>query len=362
MPAGLGVGCGYQVGYPNVTDSHLLIVLLPMSGMETTGPEPQTTAPARRGLLSGWPGIVLRLVATVLLMAYALRGITWGTFAALLANADWRWWIAGLATGIAVQIVAGVRWAALARPLGFPFSRRFFVWRFLEGSFFSLCLPSSIGGDVIKAYRVGDTTQRRLLAGCSVLADRLTGLSALGVLAGTALAANKYGLGLAGALGVALALLAGVLGVFWLGLQSIDRIMNLLPEAHRARAFLAQLLPYQQRPLLIMQAVGWSFVVQVGGAVVVALMARTLRVDLPLVVWFSVVPLVALLMVLPVSIGGFGMRENAMEILLGEHGVAKDQAIAVALLWGLGTILTGLVGGALFLLDRRAEPAPASDA
>jgi uncharacterized membrane protein YbhN (UPF0104 family) len=228
--------------------------------------------------------------------------------------------------------------------------------------FFSLCLPSSIGGDVIKAYRVGDTTSRRLLAGCSVLADRLTGLSALGVLAGTALAANKYGLGLAGALGVALALLAGVLGVFWLGLQSIDRIMNLLPEAHRARAFLAQLLPYQQRPLLIMQAVGWSFVVQVGGAVVVALMARTLRVDLPLVVWFSVVPLVALLMVLPVSIGGFGMRENAMEILLGEHGVAKDQAIAVALLWGLGTILTGLVGGALFLLDRRAEPAPASDA
>ncbi len=153
MPADLGVGCGYQVGYPNVTASHLLLVPLPMPGMETTGPEPQTTAPARRGLLSGWPGIVLRLVATVLLMAYALRGITWGTFAALLANADWRWWIAGLATGIAVQIVAGVRWAALARPLGFPFSRRFFVWRFLEGSFFSLCLPSSIGGDVIKAHR-----------------------------------------------------------------------------------------------------------------------------------------------------------------------------------------------------------------
>ena len=323
---------------------------------------PVTASPPSRRRLPPWLSLVLRVAATAGLMAYAVRDVKWSDLGGHLRSANWNWWLAGLAASVLVQMVAGVRWAALARPLGFQRPRRFFIWRFFEGMFFSLCLPSSIGGDVIKAYRVGDTTSRRLLAGCSVLADRLTGLSALGVLAGTALAANKYGLGLAGALGVALALLAGVLGVFWLGLQSIDRIMNLLPEAHRARAFLAQLLPYQQRPLLIMQAVGWSFVVQVGGAVVVALMARTLRVDLPLVVWFSVVPLVALLMVLPVSIGGFGMRENAMEILLGEHGVAKDQAIAVALLWGLGTILTGLVGGALFLLDRRAEPAPASDA
>jgi uncharacterized membrane protein YbhN (UPF0104 family) len=321
-----------------------------------------TVSPPSRSRLPPWLNLLLRVAATAGLMAYAVRDVKWSDLGGHLRTANWNWWLAGLAASVLVQMVAGVRWAALARPLGFQRPRRFFIWRFFEGMFFSLCLPSSIGGDVIKAYRVGDTTSRRLLAGCSVLADRLTGLSALGVLAGTALAANKYGLGLAGALGVALALLAGVLGVFWLGLQSIDRIMNLLPEAHRARAFLAQLLPYQQRPLLIMQAVGWSFVVQVGGAVVVALMARTLRVDLPLVVWFSVVPLVALLMVLPVSIGGFGMRENAMEILLGEHGVAKDQAIAVALLWGLGTILTGLVGGALFLLDRRAEPAPASDA
>jgi uncharacterized membrane protein YbhN (UPF0104 family) len=323
---------------------------------------PVTASPPSRRRLPPWLSLVLRVAATAGLMAYAVRDVKWSDLGGHLRSANWNWWLAGLAASVLVQVIAGVRWAALARPLGFQRPRRFFIWRFFEGMFFSLCLPSSIGGDVIKAYRVGDTTSRRLLAGCSVLADRLTGLSALGVLAGTALAANEYGLGLAGALAVALALLVGVLGAFWLGLQSIDQIMNLLPETHRARAFLAQLLPYQQRPLLIMQAVSWSFIVQMGGAVVVALMARTLHVDLPLVVWFSVVPLVALLMVRPVSIGGFGMRENAMEILLGKYGVAKDQAIAVALLWGLGTILTGLVGGVLFLLDRRAEPAAAPDA
>jgi uncharacterized membrane protein YbhN (UPF0104 family) len=354
MPAGLGVGCGYQVGYPNVTDSHLLIVLLPMSGMETTGPEPQTTAPARRGLLSGWPGIVLRLVATVLLMAYALRGITWGTFAALLANADWRWWIAGLATGIAVQIVAGVRWAALARPLGFPFSRRFFVWRFLEGSFFSLCLPSSIGGDVIKAYRVGDTTQRRLLAGCSVLADRLTGLAALGVLAVTALAGTKHALSLPATLAVGAALLALTLAVFMLGVASIDRLLAIIPAPHPAREFIARLLPYQQRPSLMAHAVGWSFIVQMGGAMAVGLMARSLGVVQPLATWFAVVPLVALAVVLPISINGVGVRENALAVLLAPHGVATESAVAVGLIWLASQIVTGLIGGGLFLIDRQA--------
>jgi len=318
---------------------------------------PASTAPATaRPWLPPWASLALRVAATVGMMAYALRGVQWSDLGSHLRHADWTWWLIGLTASVAVQMVAGVRWAALARPLGFDRPRRFFIWRFFEGLFFNLCLPGSIGGDVFKAYRVGDTTSRRLLAGCSVLADRLTGLSALGVLAGTALAAGKYQLGYAGAAAVAAVLLAGVLGAFWLGLQSIDRIMARLPEGHRARGFLAQLLPYQQRPLLITQAVAWSFIVQMGGAVVVALMARTLQVKLPLIVWFSVVPLVALLIVFPVSIGGCGVRENAMAVLLGGYGVPTDKALAVALLWTLATILTGLVGGVLFLLDRQAEP------
>jgi uncharacterized membrane protein YbhN (UPF0104 family) len=314
---------------------------------------PDITPPSsRRSAVPPWLSLVLRLVFTVALLAYALRGVDWSNFATLLLQADWWWWAAGMATALLVQAVAGVRWAALARPLGFDFPRRFFVWRFFEGMFFSLCLPSSIGGDVIKAYRVGDTTPRRLLAGCSVLADRLTGLSALAVLGGAALAARKYDLSLPVTLVVAAGLLAVALAVFLLAVSFLDRIVAWLPEGSRAGGFLSQLLPYQRQPSLIAKAVAWSFVVQAGGAVGVALSARALGVDQPLSLWFSVVPLVALVMVLPISIGGFGIRENAMTFLLSEEGVPSDRAVGVALLWGLSTIIIGLVGGVLFLLDR----------
>lgn len=320
----------------------------------------------RRPLLPPWVGAVGRIVITVALLAYALSGVKWhdhevdGQLKAgmwsVLTKADWWWWLGGMATAVLVQVVAGIRWAALARPLGFEFPRWLFVWRFFEGMFFSLCLPSSIGGDVVKAYRIGDTTPRRLLAGCSVLADRLTGLSALAVLGGAALAARKYDLSLPVTLAVAAGLVTLVLGVFLLAVSFLDAIIAVLPEGGPFRGFLSELLPYQQRPSLIAKAVGWSFLVQAGGALSVAVLARALGVEQPLSVWFSVVPLVALAAVLPISIGGFGIRENATAFLLAEQGVTVDRAVGVALLWGLSQLAIGLVGGVLFLLDRSRGP------
>ncbi|MFM9195836.1 MAG: lysylphosphatidylglycerol synthase domain-containing protein, partial [Planctomycetia bacterium] len=145
---------------------------------------------------------LLRVVATVALMAMVLSKIRWDTLLATMRNCDWRWWFAGLAVSVFVQCIAAIRWAALARPIGFPFPVGTFVWRFFEGLFFNLCLPSSIGGDLVKAYRLANSTASRLLAGCTVLADRLTGLAALAVLACTALLAKRWELGLPATLAV----------------------------------------------------------------------------------------------------------------------------------------------------------------
>lgn len=312
-----------------------------------------TTPPAGRSRLPGWLGIVLRVAATLGLIAFVLRGIDWRSLQALLAALDWRWFTAGLVTAVGIQVVAGIRWSALARPIGFQHSTAAFVWRFFEGVFFNLCLPSSIGGDVIKAYRLSETTRGRLLAGCTILADRLAGVSALGVLAVAALLAIKFALVPTATLALGIALLAIVIISFRLAVGSLDRLLDLLPHQHRLRQFLSQLLPYQQRPHLMTQAIGWSLIVQIGASVSVALLARGIGVSLNLGIWFSVVPLISLAMVLPVSINGVGVREGGMALLLAPWGIGKEQAVAIGLLWFFATIVTGLIGGGLFLLDRR---------
>jgi len=320
--------------------------------------DPTDARSSRR--LPGWVTLTLRLAATVALLAIVLRGIEWRKLLSILEQCDWRWWCAGLAVSFLVQGIAAIRWAALARPIGFPFPVTTFVWRFFEGQFFNLCLPSSIGGDVVKAYRLADSTPGRLLAGCTVLADRLTGLAALGVLAGTALLSKELSLGVSATLAVGASLLAAAITIFWLSVGSLDRVLAILPEHHAARQFIAQLLPYKMRPSLMTQAIGWSLLVQMGGSVAIALIARALGVVLPMAVWFAVVPLVTLAMTLPISMLGFGIREQGLEFLLAPYGVLPEQAVAIGLLWLAGSIMIGLIGAVLFMLDRKPSATPAA--
>ena len=102
--------------------------------------------------------------------------------------------MAALAIYLASQLASSWRWAELARPLGFHFSRLRYMQLYFEGMFFNLCLPSSIGGDVLKAYWLAPNTAGRVLAGCTVLADRAVGLVGLGVIGVTALSARAFAL------------------------------------------------------------------------------------------------------------------------------------------------------------------------
>lgn len=315
----------------------------------------------RRRVLPAWAGTALRVAVTLALMVVVLRGIDRKSFLAVIETVDWRWWAVGVALALCIQVIAGLRWASLARPVGFPFPAGLFVWRFFEGMFFSLCLPSSIGGDVIKAYRLADSTPRRLLAGCTVLADRLTGLAGLGVLAGAAAIAVQWSCGAWGTLLAGGGLLLAVMAVLWLVVGSLDLLLTVVPASHPARQFVSQLLPYQMRPSILAGAVVWSLVIQLGNAFTVSLIARGLGVNLPLSAWCVAVPLVMLAMVVPISINGVGVREGGMAMLLAPQGVPSEQAVAIALLWFLSTIISGLIGGLLFLLDREpvtAGPTP----
>jgi uncharacterized membrane protein YbhN (UPF0104 family) len=60
---------------------------------------------------------------------------------------------------------------------------------------------------------------------------------------------------------------------------------------------------------------------------------------------FLTFPLVVLTNVLPITIGGLGVREAAAAVLLGHYGVSQSHAVLAALLmFALNTALPGIVG------------------
>ena len=117
---------------------------------------------------------------------------------------------------------------------------------------------------------------------------------------------------------------------------------------------LAKLLPYHERPAVFRRAVGWGLVVQLLNVLVVVELGQALGLRIPLLAYFNVVPVVAVLTLLPVSVSGVGVREGGLVWMLAAYGVGQGMGITLGVLWFLVTVAGGLVGGLAYLFGAKS--------
>ncbi len=294
-------------------------------------------------------GFLLRLAVSGGLAWFLLAQSDLAAIRSSLANLDGRCWVAALFVYLISQVTSGHRWCTLSRAVGFGYPWTHFQKLYMEGMFFSLCLPSSIGGDVVKAVRLGRNASERFLAAGTVFADRLTGLTALCIIFATGFFARSWELSFAAALffGAGVVLLALVSFLFgqWFLRGNSER----LGRIPKLGVILAELNIYNHRPGVVFRAVGWSFVVQLANVAMVWLLGRGIGVDLPPASYFVAVPAVALASTLPLSINGVGVREGGLALLLKPDGLTEEQGVALGLLWFSIVMTSGLIGGLAFL-------------
>ena len=307
--------------------------------------------------------VAARLAVSVGLLAYLFGRIEWFQVRELLGTLDSGWWLAALVVYVASQFASAWRWSRLARPVGLPATYRQCLRWYFEGSFFSLCLPTSIGGDVWKAWRLAGTADERLLAGCTVLADRLAGLTAVLVIGLSALAKQSFRLTSGEALFLGAGLYLGALVVIYLGLTMLGWFGRRLWRWPLIGDLLFKLMPFGHHPAVAWKAVSWSIVVQSLNVAAVMLLGRAMALDLPLGAYAAAVPLVALATVLPISLNGIGVREGGMAWMLAAYAVPQTEAATLGLLWTMVNMTSGLLGGVVYLVGRekRVKPAARSD-
>ncbi len=84
-----------------------------------------------------------------------------------------------------------------------------------------------------------------------------------------------------------------------------------------------------------------------------ALLSAHLRLPPTLWDWMWIDSMMLQAMVLPLSTMGMGVREGAMVMLLSLFGVGKSQAMGLPLILSALTLIKGVAGGGVALLDRR---------
>ena len=276
---------------------------------------------------------ILRLVGSITLLALLVWRLDLSQIATAFLKVEWLWWVLAMLAYMIAQIVSSVRWQILARPLGLERPLQRFVSLYFVGTFFNQLLPTSVGGDVMRAWHLDSEKGRRWIAFSSVFADRLTGLVALISLACIASCfVSLPGWILLWVISSGLGLLVGTLL-----LQRFPKVRKTVNQYRKHRASW-------------IGAIVLSFAIQSLNVILVWLLSRGIGLNLSPGYCFILMPLVTLLTLLPISINGMGVREGGMILLLSPLGIASESAVLLSLLWFLVFASTGLIGGVVFFL------------
>ncbi|MDZ8201410.1 lysylphosphatidylglycerol synthase transmembrane domain-containing protein [Microbacterium sp. SSW1-59] len=296
---------------------------------------------------------------TILLLVLLWRLVDGADALALLASADPRWLAAAVALVIAHTLLVAWRWKVTAAPLGLHLSARTAVEEYFLAQLINSALPGGVLGDVGRAARSRHRASLRVSTG-AVAVERGVGQVALvtvftgGVIA-TLLTPAGFRLPDGWLTGVAVALaVASVIGagVFAAGIVAARR-----PGSWAARVARGLHLSALSRRVLPAQA-GLSLAAV--ACLLIAYGCCTIAVGAPLPAGalVTLVPLILISMVLPISIGGWGVRETAAVSVLPAAGLTGAQALASSVAFGLVALVATLPGLLTLWTSRHRPPLP----
>lgn len=289
-----------------------------------------------------------------------------GLLAVLFALVDWReafdnvrrvpfeTWAGVWIVFVLGHLVGAMKWRLNVNIGRARLGKRDAVQCYSAGLFANICLPSIVGGDVLRALLAGQATKRPEAAVFGGLADRLIDMASLCVLVivgGFFVQPHVEGW-LQYALGFGLVVaLAGLFLFLPLALRL--RLARWPRKLRRpiGRAMVATRRLWR-RPSIALTVFAMSLGIQSTFVLLNAWLGSAIGIDIPLAAWFLAWPLAKVAGLNPLGIGGFGWREGALAGILAMNpmNVSQTDAVTVSLLWQSVLIVAGLGGGLLWLL------------
>lgn len=250
------------------------------------------------------------------------------------------------------QWLSAWKWRILLRAQGAEVGNKTAFRLYLVGMFWNLWMPTNIGGDVVRALRVAPFCGGKSVATASVLVERLTGVVALFFVAACGLSwqllrnsTDQAAFAVVRPLVFVAGVLLFLLFVFGVARCSVAR--NATSKWHRKwRAFSDALAlygaPSSRRALWFSLLI--SVVFQSSQILLNVFLARAVGLDISIATFWWLVPSLAIASLVPLGIGGLGVREAAALQLLAGSGAPAATIIAWSLLWQTTVWLSSLPG------------------
>ena len=310
------------------------------------------------------------LLVTSLAVAYILSKVDLGKTKDILTAASVPWvFLSAVLTLVTVPPMAW-RWQRLLGVRGVDEPVSWLLRAYLVSYAVGQVLPTSVGGD---ASRIFETSRRHPgqitpITG-SVLLERALGGAVTLALAGVGLllAIGRYPIG--AYLWVELLFVLGTIVIAFVFFSRTvrRRLVFLGPIARRlrvetpARAVYDGLHGYREHPGTLLVVALVTAAAQLTRVVAIYASGRAVGIDLSLLPYVVLGPLLFLVMLVPFTVNGIGVREAFFVSFLGKVAVDHDHAFACGFLFFVMTILIALPGVAIVLWENVFGRTPVPD-
>jgi glycosyltransferase 2 family protein len=322
-------------------------------------------------LRNRWLRLVATVVVTGLAALYLISKVDLGKTFDIIGSASRSWLLLSAFLTIITVPPQAWRWQLLLRARGIRESIAWLTRAYFVSYAVGQVLPTGVGGD---ASRIYETTRRHPGYGSpvagSVLLERAIGGAVTLVLAGVGLllAIGRYDVGAyywVEGLFLVLTVFAGVV-FFSRGIRRHLRfavpLLRRLRIERPIRAAYEGIHGYRVHGRTLLAVSLITTAAQLSRIVAIWASARAVGIDLPVLPYIVLGPLLFLVMLVPFTINGLGVREAFFVSFLGKLGVNADDAFACGFIFFVMTILLALPGLIVILWEgARRTPVSVTD-
>lgn len=270
------------------------------------------------------------------------------------------------AASFAVTWLMAYRWRAIlaARAVRFK-TRRLFVY-YLIGIFFTSFVPGGgVSGDVARLIYVDREVRNKALVLSTLVYERLIGvftLLLLGLAATLMTRASRQtdpmiyvseailGLAFVAILTLMTEYVSSRLARL---IRKIGRRLGMVRLAEAAARTLESISEFRRDPTLLMKTSLISVLIRIVWSLGCYVVSWAMGLPIGLLTLFAFISLVDLVRLMPISVGGLGVREWIVIVLFGSIGISREQALTFSLLAFAPIYLNAIVGGIVYILRAR---------
>jgi uncharacterized protein (TIRG00374 family) len=256
-----------------------------------------------------------------------------------------------------------VRWRLLLKQLKINHKFKLLANFYLIGYFFNNFLPTTIGGDVSRAYNVARVSGQKADSVGSILLERMMGLLATLTLASISMFWVIQYFHTPRIIFLTIALLLGIIFILanilipstFKFTSTLLKKIKIFTVGEKIQKVLSSIHSYRENKKIILFAYLISLVSQFTLIMMNFILAKALNLDkVTLGYLFIVVPVTFILGLFP-SVNGLGVRDSGYVFLLTRIGLSPAEALSLSVLNTLVPVLVSLYGGLLLIFYRHKK-------